>query len=473
MQITASYKVEILQLHTPLKKTLKIYREAVDWLLPVIDSEWDRISAQDGPKRQFNYAEHLIHKTKDNEPDYPFDEVFPKMPSYFRRSVLQKVLGTVRAYHTNMDKWKEGGEQGNKPKLRSTGHAMPAFYKDQMYKEKDGEARLKLYSGTDWVWYPIRLRKTDVDYLRKYWTGVKASAPTLIKKHKKYYLVFTFQKEVQLPEKEAGKRVICGVDLGINTDAVCSIMQGDGTVVARKFINFPTEKDRLLRVCNRTRKKQRQYGPKAVSGLWNYAKRINDDLAIKVSREIVRFAKDHQADVIVFEYLETKGKTRGRNAQKLHMWKKKDIQNITERLAHRNGMRISRVCARNTSALAFDGSGPVRRDKNNHSLCTFRNGKKYNCDLSASYNIGARYFIREFLKPFSARERSELEANVLRVPRRSSCVYADLLDLLWRMEIFGMRAGSLTAVYDYCGDAGQWRVELKRSRIRRRPGLAA
>ena len=45
MQITASYKVEILQLHTPLKKTLKIYREAVDWLLPVIDSEWDVISA--------------------------------------------------------------------------------------------------------------------------------------------------------------------------------------------------------------------------------------------------------------------------------------------------------------------------------------------------------------------------------------------------------------------------------------------
>ena len=77
MQITASYKVEILQLHTPLKKTLKIYREAVDWLLPVIDSEWDVISAQDGPKRQFNLAEHLIHKTKDNEPDYPFDEAFP------------------------------------------------------------------------------------------------------------------------------------------------------------------------------------------------------------------------------------------------------------------------------------------------------------------------------------------------------------------------------------------------------------
>ena len=166
MQITASYKVEILQLHTPLKKTLKIYREAVDWLLPVIDSEWDVISAQDGSKRQFNLAEHLIHKTKNNEPDYPFDEAFPKMPSYFRRSVLQKAIGTVRAYHTNIDKWKEEGEQGKEPKLCSTGHAMPAFYKDYMYQEKDGETFLKLYSGTDWIWYRVRLKKTDKDGCR-------------------------------------------------------------------------------------------------------------------------------------------------------------------------------------------------------------------------------------------------------------------------------------------------------------------
>ena len=31
-------------------------------------------------------------------------------------------------------------------------------------------------------------------------------------------------------------------------------------------------------------------------------------------------------------------------------------------------------------------------------LCTFRNGKTYNCDLSASLNIGARFFLREYAK---------------------------------------------------------------------------
>lgn len=429
MQITASYKVEILQLHTPLKKTLKIYREAVDWLLPVIDSEWDRLSTQDGPKRQFNYAEHLIHKTKDNEPDHPFDEVFPKMPSYFRRSVLQKVLGTVRSYHTNLDKWKEGGEQGNKPKLRSTGHAMPAFYKDQMYKEKDGKTRLKLYSGTDWVWYPVRLRKTDMDYIRKHWTGVKASAPTLIKKHKKYYLVFTFQKEVQLPEKEAGKRVICGVDLGINTDAVCSIMSADGTVAARRFIRFAAEKDRLYRVLGRIRGKQGRYGPESVRSQWAYAGRLNDEIARRTAGAILDFAREHGADVIVFEHLDLRGHIHGKNRQRLHLWKKKEVQKVTEHQAHRQGMRISRICAWNTSALAYDGSGPVKRDPGNYSLAAFRNGKRYNCDLSASYNIGARYFVREILKSVPETEQSLLTAKVPGAGRRTSCVYADLISL--------------------------------------------
>ena len=59
----------------------------------------------------------------------------------------------------------------------------------------------------------------------------------------------------------------------------------------------------------------------------------------------------------------------------------------------------------------------------------------YNCDLSASYNIGARYFIRELLKPLPATERSLLEAKVLPVKRRTSCVYADLRKLHSEMEL--------------------------------------
>ena len=178
------------------------------------------------------------------------------------------------------------------------------------------------------------------------------------------------------------------------------------------------------------RKHQRLHGPKSVGGFWAYARRLNEELARKTAGAIVQFAKENRADVIVFEHLDTGGKKiRGKNRQKLHMWKKQSVQEIAEHQAHRLGMRISRVCAWKTSAYAFDGSGKVTRDPRNHSLAVFQNGKQYNCDLSASYNIGARYFIRELLKPVPETERSVLEAKVPAVQRRTSCVYADLKKL--------------------------------------------
>ena len=178
---------------------------------------------------------------------------------------------------------------------------------------------------------------------------------------------------------------------------------------------------------SRVRKQQRKFGPKSVTGFWSYAKRLNEEIARKTAGAIVRFARENGADVIVFEHLQMKGRIRGKNRQKLHMWKKNSIQNIVENQAHRAGMRISRICAWKTSALAYDGSGPVARDPKNHSLAAFSNGRQYNCDLSASYNIGARYFVRELLKPVPETERSALAAKVPGVQRRTFCVYADLI----------------------------------------------
>ena len=122
-------------------------------------------------------------------------------------------------------------------------------------------------------------------------------------------------------------------------------------------------------------------------------------------------------------------KCRGKNAQRLHLWRKNGIQEIVTHKAHRKGIRISRICAWGTSKLAFDGSGEVKRDDNNRALAIFQNGKQYNCDLSASYNIGARYFIRELLKPVAAKQRSQLLAKVPEAERRTSCTYSTLLAL--------------------------------------------
>ena len=428
MLVISGYKVEILKLHTPLRRTMEISRRAVSWLVPVIDGEWDALSAIDGEKRRFNAAERLIHSVRGRKAKYGFDTEFPKMPSYLRRAILQHVIGEVSSRHTGQRACPLSSRKKEGRDVRP--YYMPVFYKDNMYRKEEDRVFLKLYSGTDWIWQEIRLKKTDLDYLRKNWSDVKAKSPVLVKRHKKYYLQFSYETSVSLTSKKPIQQRVCAVDLGINTDAVCSIMKADGTVAARRFIRFAAEKDHLHHVLNRVRKHQSKHGPQSVRGFWAYASRLNEEIARKTAGAIIQFARENSADVIVFEHLDMQGrKMRGKNRQKLHLWKKQAVQKITEHQAHRLGMRISRICAWKTSAYAYDGSGKVTRDPKNHSLAVFQNGKQYNCDLSASYNLGARYFIRELLKTVPETERSVLEAKVPAVQRRTSCVYADLKKL--------------------------------------------
>ena len=431
MKVVSSYGVKIKKQNIPIRHTLYIYRQAVGYLIRVYEESWEELSRIVNLQKRFNAAEHLVHSTKKNRARYDFDQKFPKMPSYLRRSAIQHALGSVSSYETRLELWKQKKLDG-KPKLVYENHAMPVFYRDVMYKEAENHedmAFLKLYDGHDWKWFSVNLLHTDMEYLRENWSGVKASAPTLEKRHHKYFLRFSYTEEVSLSKKEVNEQIICSVDLGINTDAVCTIMRSDGTVLGRKFINFPSEKDRLSHVLGRIRRFQKEHGSKQIGSRWAYAKRLNTELARKTARSIAEYARENHADVIVFEYLEMKGKISGKKRQKLHLWKKREIQTMCEHKAHRYGIRVSRVCAWNTSRLAYDGSGPVSRDPKNHSLCVFQSGKQYNCDLSASYNIGARYWIREIIKTLPETERSSLEAKVPAVKRRTSCVYADLLIL--------------------------------------------
>lgn len=346
-----------------------------------------------------------------------------------RRAAIQAALGSVSSYRSNYKNWEANGKVGNEPKLQCDRFCFPTFYKTVMFTESNepNQCYLKLYSKNDWVWVPVAMRATDVKYITKYWSHCQKSAPTLEKKYGKYFLRFAFEEEVKLSDTEIQDRRICAVDLGLNTDAVCSIMTADGTVIARKFINFASEKDHLYHVLNRIKRKQRERGPKSTAAMWRYAKALNDDIAKKVAAAITEFAVLYSVDVIVFEHLSFTGKKHGGSkAQKLSMWKRNSIQDYIEHKAHRCGIRISRICAWGTSKLAFDGSGSLKRDETNHAIAAFASGKRYNCDLSASYNIGARYFVRELLKPLPVMVRSQLSAKVPEAERRIQVTLATL-----------------------------------------------
>ena len=77
---------------------------------------------------------------------------------------------------------------------------------------------------------------------------------------------------------------------------------------------------------------------------------------------------------------------------------------------------------------AFDGSGKVERSKRK-DIAIFANKKIYHSDLSASYNIASRYFIRAILKPLSETKRLSLEAKVPLLADRTSHTLSSLIKL--------------------------------------------
>ena len=266
-----------------------------------------------------------------------------------------------------------------------------------------------------------------MQYIRKHLQNTKMSVPTLEKKYHKWFLRFAFEEDVKLKDT---KDTILAIDLGINTDAACCVMKKDGTILARKFINFASDKDQITHTLNKIKGVSQKYGSHNTTKLWRVAKFKNEELARKIAKTITDYAIEQNVDVIVFEHLDTKGKKRGYKKQKLHMWKKNSVQKYVEHKAHRQGIRVSHICAWNTSKLAYDGSGTVIRNTSNYSLATFSNGKKYNCDLSASYNIGARYFIRELEKSISVKKWSLIQAKVPECVKRTQCTYNTLIEIL-------------------------------------------
>lgn len=437
MKLTSSYTIEIKHINKLFRQTIKIYNDAISFCVKAFEEHWEVLETLDtGNKERFAYADALIHTTKSNDALYPeFDIKFHKMPSYLRFSVINTALGYLSSYHSNLDNWEFSNSNGKAPSLQTHLNRLPTFYKGNMYLDDcDGNVvRLKLFVNNDWNWVKVDLKHTDVVSIQKHMTNAKMSVPTLEKKNKKWFLRFAFEEKVELNKTKLEEQRILAVDLGINTDATCSVMNVDGAILAREFINFASDKDQLYHTLNKIKKVQQKYGSNNTTKLWRVAKFHNEELARKIANAITDTAIKYNCDVIVFEYLDIKGKKRGSKKQKLHMWKKNTIQNIVEHKAHRNGIRVSHVCSWNTSKLAFDGSGVVLRGRDanlgTYEICKFSNGKVYNCDLSASYNIGARYFIREVQKILPARVWSDIVAKVPECQKRTQCTYNTLLEI--------------------------------------------
>ena len=431
MKITSSYRMKLTGDLKALENSIRIYRDALRFVIPIVDAHWDDLKSFEYMKQRMTYTEKLIHSTDVNQARYGFDEEFPKFPSYLRRAVLNDAIGIVSSYRSNLVNW-ETDPKGQAPQLSLTHYTYPAYYKNNLFRNFDPVKQtieLKVFKNGDWVYETYNLKTSDCRYYQTYLSGKKQNVPIIQKKGRRFYAAFSYEENVSLIPEES-IRTICAVDLGLGTDATCSIMDQDGTVYARKFISFSKEHDRLHTQLGRIKRNQKR-GSRHNKTLWRKVAGISQDIADKTVKAILDFGNEHGVDVFVLEYLDFKGKNIVKRA---HFWRYKRIYKVLAQKAHQYGLRVARVNARYTSRLAFDGSGWSKRGREiapetPYALMEFPTGKTYNADLNASYNIGARFFIRHLLKTVTATQRLALEAKVPQVAKRSTCTLSHLINL--------------------------------------------
>lgn len=461
MRLTASYKVRLKGLtradKAALKATVETYRDAVGFLVGVVDEEWDAVEALSS-KARVNAVERAVHATRKNPlPKHgEFDRLFYKLPSYLRRAAISNAVGAVSSYRSSLASW-EGMTRKERrgkrpPRLGGRHHPAPTFFKGNMF-DWDGEGascRLKVLRGGDWAWLDVRLKPSDVRYVQARSARWDRSCPTLERRGKEWSLRFAFEAEVELADAPAHERRVCAVDLGVNMPATLVAMDPDGTVVGRRFVRLPSDIDRLERRRGRVRKAQRR-GARKPRRLWALANAANRRLADRTAQEVVDFAALYSCDAIVLEHLDLEGKKKGSRKQRLALWRKLEVQRMVAHRAHALGMRVGTVNPWGTSSLAFDGSGavyrgaagldravadgvisPERRAKLgnvNSRVCVFPTGKVYDADLNAAYNIAARYIVRAMLESLPETAKLAAQAKVPGCAKRTTCTLSSLIDL--------------------------------------------
>ena len=440
-KITSTYAMKLNGDLKALENSITIYRSALRFIIPIVNTHWNELKKYKSTKQRMTHTEKLIHSTKENKAYYNFDEKFHKFPSYLRRAVINQALGIVSSYSSNLTNW-EQNPKGQIPQLSFNHYTYPAYYKENLFKNFDPirqTIELKVFKNNDWVYEIYQLKTSDCTYYQTYLTDKKQNVPIIQKKGRRFYATFSYEKETTLiPEESIHK--ICAIDLGLEKDATCSIMDKDGTVYARKFISFSEEHDRLHTQLGRIKRNQKR-GSYHNKTLWRKVTGISQDIADKTTKAIFEFGNEHNVDAFVLEYLDFKNKN---TIKRAHFWRYKRIYKVLCQKAHQNGLRVSRVNARNTSRLAFDGSGWSKRGQEitsdvPYELIQFPTGKIYNADLNASYNIGARYFIRNLFKTVTATQRLVLEAKVPQATKRSTCTLSHLINLRSELTVLTAR----------------------------------
>lgn len=402
--------------------SVALYRRLANALAGVFLAHWPDV--HDLPVQDLESLFHDTKKTQGTTYGRWFAANFPKVPSYLRRAATMAAHGAVSSFMTRYRSWQAGdrAKRTQRPPRWGGIQSWPVLYAANggagaMIRHDGDIVHLKLLDAAsgDWLWRAAAVVRRGPRHGAE---GAVPLSPALVVHGRTLGLAQPYEFARPKRTKEPVDRV-CSVDLGINKQATCSVIDAGGTVIARRFVRLGAHIDRRDKVLHAIRDKARQtmgkggkLAPGFCRGLYDRAKGLNTHVAREVSRQVVAFARAHGARVVVFEDLTgfrpRGGARRSNMRQRFHGWLHRATVRQTEASCEELGLRFALVQSRGTSAWAYDGSGKVARLRHDYGRCRFRSGKEYDCDLSASYNVGARWFVREEAR---ARRKAEREAD--------------------------------------------------------------
>ena len=385
-------------------KTVKIYRRLCRFLAGIVFTHWKTLGTF-STKEAVPAVERLMHATAKNpNPKYgEIDKVFHKFPSYYRRAAIAFAVGSVSSYMTRYRDWQSGirkRRDAKPPRFNTDAGCYPVLYKGQCYK-LHGTARveIKVVNESDWIWVTTNISRVRERHLVN---SNKMLSPSLIFNENACHLSVPFECH---PDRRKPKGNVVGVDLGINSTATIAVVNFNGTVIHREFIHPGRDidrRDKRLRSISARAKKTMGKGGRLhksfCADIYRKCRHINDQIGHTVSKRIVEIATQYNSQAIVFEHLKGWKPKAGRRSstlrQRFHGWLKAKIRTLTEMKWRELGGKVIDVVAAYTSKLGYDGSGLVKRNRSNYAIARFANGRIYNADLNASYNVASRGIIR-------------------------------------------------------------------------------
>lgn len=315
-----------------------------------------------------------------------------KIPLYFRRAAANEGIAMAKSYIGHL-------HQGNFRRAEKLNAAV-TYYKGMYRDFSNREITLRVWSGKKWFWMHCRLSG------REFPENASLMSPSVVFEYKYDMLHVPVKKEsgntATIKQRMKEDCNILSIQF-TNSDAfaVESVLNCQGQEQAVKFWDGGREySHHCRRILEKIRKSQQatagnQKG-KADQKYWMHLKHLSEHYGHQVSSQIIGFALEQQASVIVLPRYDQKY---SRNVMKgAGNWKPLHLSTrIRQYLGYKaweKGILVIEVHASGISTTCAKCGGKLLTTDSRTGICCCENGHQGNRYLNAARNLGRKCLIQ-------------------------------------------------------------------------------